>query len=241
MYLVMPIPSSGDGDYREDRSAHIPVARGPRPATPGERLKDLRIRAGYQTVEEAALKLGVAYRDKSGELRGYSTYAQHESGHRMPTRAAERYARHFGVSPGYLLYGKVGEAQRIPVLGVIGVKGKVSKARARETLEAPRGEEGHAAEFGAFRIADADLWPFLREGDYVVYQTETFAKPPIPKTLDGRRCLVQLGDGTMGIYEFALQKNGSITLRSTQGGPIKNARVQRAAPVLWVNMTHNNR
>src|SRR3569623_1632651 len=107
--------ASANAEHDDGRtpSAQLPVARGKAPATPGARLKELRIKAGYRSVEEAALKLGVAYRDKHGELRGYSTYAQHESGHRMPTRAAERYARHFGVSPGYLLYGKVGDAPRI--------------------------------------------------------------------------------------------------------------------------------
>jgi transcriptional regulator with XRE-family HTH domain len=212
------------------------------PATQGARLRELRIKAGYRSMEEAAIKLGVAYWDSKGELRRYQTYAQHESGLRgLSPRAAERYARHFGVSPGYLLYGRVGDAPRIPVLGVIGAKGKVLKARARETLEAPRGEEGLSAEYGSFRIGDADLWPFLQEGDYVVYHAETFTKPLNPRALDGKRCLVQLSDGSMGIYEFSLQAHDSITLRSAKGPAIRNARVQRASPVLWLNMTHKNR
>ncbi|MGB3844281.1 MAG: S24 family peptidase [Sphingopyxis sp.] len=87
--------------------------------TPGERLKNARIAAGYASTVDAANALGVSQ----------STYAQHENGIRgIPKDKAPLYARRFKVSEEWLLYGKRrGEAQidgaeptmPIPLLGEV--------------------------------------------------------------------------------------------------------------------------
>lgn len=65
-------------------------------STPNQRLKDAREKAGFRNAADAANTKGWTY----------STYAGHENGSRqiMPD-AAEKYARAFGVSANYILFG----------------------------------------------------------------------------------------------------------------------------------------
>jgi len=211
------------------------------PATPGARLKEARIKAGYQTVEDAAIAIGVAYRDSRGELRGYATYAQHESGHRsISPRSAESYARHFHTDASYLLYGTVTGATRIPVRGVIGAEGKVLKARAGESIEAPP-PEGRETKLASFRIADPSLRPFFGVGDVVVYDEAIFAKPLDLSMVDGVECLVQLASGTIGVFIVDAQRNGAVILHPHKGAVIRNAAVQRASPVQWIRRAQKPR
>lgn len=65
--------------------------------TPAERLREARVKAGYDTAKGAAEAMGVTV----------STYIQHESGVRgFPAGRAARYARFFRVAPEWLLYGR---------------------------------------------------------------------------------------------------------------------------------------
>lgn len=62
-----------------------------------ERLKQARIKAGYDSAKGAAEAMGVRV----------PTYIQHENGTRgFPAGRAGRYARFFRVKPEWLLYGK---------------------------------------------------------------------------------------------------------------------------------------
>lgn len=71
-----------------------------------ERLKQARIRAGFDTAADAAAYLGVSP----------PTYASHENGSRGVTASRARdYARSFRVDPEWILYGK-GEIGSDPVI-----------------------------------------------------------------------------------------------------------------------------
>jgi len=64
--------------------------------TPNARLRDARAAAGFHTAIAAADALGVPR----------STYIGHENGHRgFPAKRAPEYARAFGTTPEWLLYG----------------------------------------------------------------------------------------------------------------------------------------
>jgi hypothetical protein len=68
--------------------------------TPNARLRDARTSAGFPTAIAAADALGVPR----------STYIGHENGHRgFPAKRAPDYARAFGTTPEWLLYGGSGE------------------------------------------------------------------------------------------------------------------------------------
>src|SRR5579864_6362894 len=65
--------------------------------TPGSRLKAARERAGYDSAKAAALAMGVPI----------ATYTEHEKATtHLPARRADDYAKFFGITPEYLLYGR---------------------------------------------------------------------------------------------------------------------------------------
>lgn len=82
-----------------------------------ERLKEARIKAGYDTGKAAAEAMGVPV----------TTYLQHESGHRgYPANKAARYARFFRVTPEWLLYGKPISDKVVPLGPQLFVVGEVA-------------------------------------------------------------------------------------------------------------------
>lgn len=63
-----------------------------------DRLRDARIKAGYDTARAAAEAMGI----------NHGTYVHHENGTRdYRDHQAQRYARKFRVTPSYLLYGYI--------------------------------------------------------------------------------------------------------------------------------------
>ena len=106
---------------------HIPRGYAEAMATAGDRLKEARERAGYDSAREAAIAMGVAY----------PTYAQHESGIRgYPASKAERYGRFFRVAPEWLLYGRQAENDTTVTLGPrLFVKGEVAAGVWKEAWE----------------------------------------------------------------------------------------------------------
>ncbi len=72
---------------------------------PNERLKEARIKLGYESAAAAARAFGC----------GESTYASHENGVRgLRPETAEQYAKAFRVPAEWLLYGK-GQKGRPPI------------------------------------------------------------------------------------------------------------------------------
>lgn len=69
----------------------------------GKRLTEARKAAGFANASEAAKSLGMKY----------PTYAGHENGTRGIGRAAEKYARRYGVSLDWLLRG-IGDGPKMP-------------------------------------------------------------------------------------------------------------------------------
>lgn len=102
-------------------------------STLGERLKQAREAAGFETAALAAERVGVPYH----------TYAQHENGTRgFRADKANLYARAFGVSPVWLLFGK-GEA---------GVSEPGGLCRPRRQGQAERSGGNHQSHNGFLRV-----------------------------------------------------------------------------------------
>jgi hypothetical protein len=75
--------------------------------TPGERLKAAREANGFETAKDAALAMAVPI----------ATYTQHEKAAKhLPARRADEYAKFFGLTPEYLLFGRGDVPDRIPVM-----------------------------------------------------------------------------------------------------------------------------
>jgi transcriptional regulator with XRE-family HTH domain len=81
-------------------------------STPGERLKTAREANGYATAKDAAEAIGVPV----------PTYTVHERAEKfLPARRADQYARFFGLTPEFLLYGREDALRdRVPVFNVCG-------------------------------------------------------------------------------------------------------------------------
>lgn len=97
-----------------------------------KRLEKARISRGFTSAADAARYFGWSY----------DTYIQHENGTRGIVRAAQRYAKAFRVTPGWLLTGEGAGPGELPVNGVtsarmVRVKGFVQAGHWAETWEWP--------------------------------------------------------------------------------------------------------
>jgi len=127
--------------------------------TLGDRLKQARAAAGFETAALAAERVGVPYH----------TYAQHENGTRgFRADKANLYARAFGVSPVWLLFGK-GEAgvsepgaRFVPAFLPVRYRVRAGLWQELEFDEPP--EPGHIAVLPDRRYADWPQWLEKVEG-----------------------------------------------------------------------------
>lgn len=159
----------------------------------GERLRRAREARGYPTATAAAEALGIPT----------ATYVQHENGLRgFPAKRAPQYARFFGVSPEWLLYGK-GEApptrpsrddrvrRTVPLVGYVGA-GAVAHYYA--TGDGEMGEvdapEGSTESTVAAEIRGVSLGPLFDR--WLVFWDEV--RTPVTPDLYGKLCVVGLPD-----------------------------------------------
>lgn len=184
--------------------------------TPGERLKSVREQNGFATAKEAALKMGVAI----------ATYTQHEKAERfLPARRASDYARFFGTTPEYLLYGRDDAVpEHVPVLDAHGADtGRVAKlppAPSNITLAQIAAEGDGIAHFGFVALYD---------------EPQTRQPPP---EVDGHLCVVAVRpEGEAEQRMVRIVRRGSAPDRfhliSSGGGlPMVDQEIVWAAPVI---------
>lgn len=182
-----------------------------------KRLVKARLLRGFPDAKAAATYFGWVY----------DTYSQHERGLRGLSRVAERYAKAFRVSEGWLLTGEGPDPKRVPVVGYVGAGGIAhfySGADApNETARAPTDAGDKTV---AVVIRGHSLGPLL--DGYVAYYDDVRADP---ESLVGKLCIVTLTDDRVLIK--SLQKGdreGTWTLHSAEP-PIYDVRVRWAAEV----------
>lgn len=135
-----------------------------------ERLKDARIKAGYDTAKAAAEAIGIPV----------PTYLAHENGSRgYPPRKASRYARFFRTTPEWLLYGRgtsdpvviEPRAQVLPLLGQVraGAWLSVDESRVQPSPKAVAldGRFPHATQWLREVVGDSMDAKGISEGDLV--------------------------------------------------------------------------
>jgi transcriptional regulator with XRE-family HTH domain len=135
-------------------------------STPGERLKAAREANGYATAKEAAEAMGVPV----------PTYTQHERAPKfLPSRRAEQYARFYGLTPEFLLYGREDAIRdRVPVVNACGEP-------TGETVAIPQ--------------APSAITRALAVTDGLHRQLAIYDQPQVkalPTDICGRLCIVQL-------------------------------------------------
>lgn len=153
-----------------------------------ERLKQARIKAGYDSAKGAAEAMGASV----------ATYIQHENGTRgFPASRAGRYARFFRVKPEWLLYGKASTDTVIELGPRLYVVGEVAAGVFREAW---RRDEAEWEAFTGQPFVDAPMknrFGLIVAGDSMnmLYPEGTilecvdyFGDEPIPS---GKRVIVQ--------------------------------------------------
>lgn len=162
-------------------------------STMGERLRQARTRKGYATATLAAKALGVAP----------ATYTQHENGTRgFPAKRAREYARAFGVTTDWLLYGR--EAPSAPpanrhdrnrrTVPLVGYVGAGAQAHFYAQGDGNLGEVDAPADAGdttvAAEIHGVSLGPLFDH--WLVFWDEVRA--PVTSDMYGQLCVVGLPD-----------------------------------------------
>lgn len=186
-----------------------------------ERLRAARVAAGFKTTAEAARAFGW----------NYPTYAGHENGSRGLTRDnVRRYAKHFRVSPEWLLYG-TGEATRkpVPLVGFIGAGAEVfpfDDGGSLEEIEAPPGCGPNAV---AVKVTGESMMPRYLIGDVLIYEEHTSLREA-----DGEECVVALTDGRVFVKTVHMEGGGLVTLESWNYPLMRNMEPKWVAPIKWI-------
>jgi len=185
---------------------------------PGQRLREARIAAGYETAADAAEAMGVPR----------STYVQHENGSRgYPANRAARYARFFGVSPEWLLYGQGGARSRsVPVVGRV-LRGSLELGGSCHRVAAP---EGATAETVAAEVGDDHFGAaFL---GWCLFWAQPGRSRPAPPV--NALCAVGLpsGDVTFGVLKPAAQPSRYHLLAHGSAPPMLDIEVSWASKVI---------
>lgn len=183
-------------------------------STPGDRLRQARLEAGFRTIAEAA---------RTKRLHKQNL-ADHESGRRkISLQWAERYAKAFAKSPGWLLTGEGPARGRLAVMGYVGAGAEVfplEETAIMETDVPPGATDGDVA----FLIRGDSQYPFLDGGLIVVRPVnavhEVVNRLAVVDLDDGRRLFKQVTTGTL---------TGTFNLLSHNAAPIIGVRVIRAA------------
>jgi len=189
--------------------------------TAAERLKRLRIAAGYRSARAFAEAVGVSP----------VTYHHHENGRRgMPRDVAALYAEKLNVPAGQLLYGETSQTARSArVVGSITAKGTVKLGEADEiTLPQDVDPIGVVA----LVVDTEELWPAYRPGDHVYYRPTERTAPA--RDCNGRDCVVTLADGSTVLRMFMFAGAGKANLMAFSGPPMLNVEYITAFPVISI-------
>ena len=127
-------------------------------ATPGERLRQARLRAGHATVADAA---------RATKLH-YQNWSDHESGRRkIREHNAKAYAKKLNISWVWLLTGHEGvTGRKVPLKGYVGGGSQVHATGAQD-LEFIDSPPGAGDDDVAFELRGASMTPF-RDGGMIL-------------------------------------------------------------------------
>jgi len=192
----------------------------------GRRLLEARLERGFKDAKSAALFFGW----------NYSTYSQHERAERgLRKDIAERYAKAFRVSAGWLM---MGEGQRtrynqISVMGQIGAGAKIYPEfeqvpddglfEIEADIPLPEGMIG-------FEVVGDSMYPRYDEGDVIICRAE--GTPP-KDLAPGEEAAVRTSDGRRYLKRIR-PSAGGFTLESHNSAPIHDVELEWASEVWTV-------
>lgn len=193
----------------------------------GDRLRQMRIKAGFTSARKAAQALGVKE----------STYASHENGQTEPGREeVQFYARRFKASFTYILTGegKLGAQNLAPLMGRIGAGGDIEPEYEQvpesglEEIELPIGVGVEAV---AFEISGASMRPKYENGQLIICTRSSRD----PESLIGLEVAVRTAGGKRYLKTLKLgRRRGTYTLESFNADPIVDVKLAWVGEILAV-------
>lgn len=188
-----------------------------------DRLKDARIRAGFVSAMSAAKR----------HHWTISTYASHENGQTpVPVKAAERYAKAFKVSSGWILTGDGDKrsTRTAELAGQVGAGGDIEPLPESAPIDTVDLPPGAPANVEAVVVRGVSMYPRYFDGEHLFY-TKSKNRPD---ELIGKECVVRLADGRMLVKIIRRgSKRNLFTLESWNAPPMEDQKVEWAAPVRW--------
>lgn len=174
-------------------------------SSPHQRLRQIRVEAGYVTALAAAKALGVST----------VTYTSHENGTKGISRNAERYARFFSASLEWLLTGRGqvrrppaphgGSAQLVEVSGLVGAGALVEPIERAPGANIPAFVElPPASDMTAFIVVGDSQYPRFLDGETILCSRI----PMLPEHLVDSYAVVQKDSGERLIK---LLRKGTVT------------------------------
>lgn len=197
-------------------------------STLADRLREARERAGFGTASEGAEAAGAKV----------PTYIQHENGTRgFPAAKARRYARAFGVTPEWLLYGTPMKGRGgIPIVGYVGAAAEFfgfddyAMGAGMEEIDPPPDAPRTAV---AVVVRGDSGYPMIRDGWVLIY----WEKFDDPSLVLGENCFVRTKDGRTLVKMIEPgTEPGRWTLNSMNAStaPIRNVEIEWAAPIAHI-------
>jgi len=192
---------------------------------PSERLREARIKAGYDSAKAAAEAMGATP----------STYIQHENGTRgYPAKAAARYAAFFHCSPEWLLYGRSRSmADHVRIIGRVGAdaSGEVFFADSDARFDMVPLPPGGTSKTVALEVNGSSM-PMLADDGSLIYFDDQKVEPT--PDLIGELCAVETEDGRVLVKRLQWGSGpGLFNLESAAARPIKDVRLRWAAEITY--------
>lgn len=188
----------------------------------GDRLKAARLKAGYKSARGAALAMGWPP----------SSYAAHENGQNdFSPDDAERYARAFKTTAGWLLTGEgSGVPRKTILLGEVGAGSVVHPFDDGGDVEWVDLPPGAPIGAGAVRVKGSSMYPRFYDGELLFYIKDD--RPP--QDLVNSECVIRLKDGGMLVKTLRSgSKKNVFNLESWNHELLIDKRVDWAARIRW--------
>jgi DNA-binding XRE family transcriptional regulator len=222
-----------DVDFLLCRDLHpdLPMEQRPLPAdapgaTPGQRLRALRISRGFHTLTVCARLIGV----------NPITMQHHEMDRREITqRRAAVYAGFFRVEPAFILFGgRLRPPATVDIVGSIEAGGQVNPmpTQGNDVIQVPM-PAGVELNLVAYVVRGEGLYPAYFHGDVVL--TPRPNGHVDPAEINNRECIVKTASGDRLIRVVKAEANGRYTIFGWHAQPQMHIKLREASPVVQIN------
>lgn len=205
---------------------HVQIARMATDDRPPEaiRLKKARLARGFRTAKAATKYFGW----------NYDTYIQHERGLRGLGKEADRYARGYKKSKGWLLTGEGEENTLRPIVGRVGADpdGRILYAEGQTTGDYAPAPPGGSDEAVAVEVAGHSMRGVADDGSLIYYEER---RDPPTQDMLGHVVVVGLPGGEVLIKRLLRgSRKNLFDLESIAGPTRSDTRVEWAAHIVAI-------